>query len=137
MLRLAAKGPPQPVTLAFAGIGAALLVAARVLPFDRIPLLHCPLRTGVGIPCPSCGMTRAFRFFVRGELGAAVEVSPLGTLLAALAVALALYGLLRLTVLRRGLALSLGPTAARATRIGIASAIAGNWLYLLVTRAAG
>ena len=58
-----------------------MLAGAVVLPLG---LFDCPFRTALGIPCLTCGCTRAFHFAVRGQLGAALEANPLGTLLAAL-----------------------------------------------------
>lgn len=137
-MRLSA--PPTPLATmprALAAVGGGLLLAARFLPFERYPILACPLRTFAHIPCPSCGMTRAFVRVAHGELGRALEVSPLGTLLALGAVVAVGWLLLRLTVLRRGLVVELSKRESFAARLGIVATILGNWTYLLVTRAAG
>jgi type IV secretory pathway TrbD component len=41
----------------------------------------CPLRRLTGIPCPTCGATRAALALVRGELAAALGFHPLVTVL--------------------------------------------------------
>ena len=37
----------------------------------------CPLYNIVGLPCPSCGMTRAWRLALSGKIGAALLMHPL------------------------------------------------------------
>ena len=37
----------------------------------------CPVYNFVGIPCPSCGMTRAWSFALRGRLGEAFTYHPM------------------------------------------------------------
>ncbi|MBF2067643.1 MAG: DUF2752 domain-containing protein [Calothrix sp. C42_A2020_038] len=39
----------------------------------RISFLQCPILHLTGVPCPSCGMTRAFMAIVRGDLHQAIE----------------------------------------------------------------
>jgi hypothetical protein len=45
----------------------------------------CNFLNVTGIPCPSCGMTTSFAWFVRGNLLASFYVQPAATLLAAAA----------------------------------------------------
>lgn len=51
----------------------------------QLGLPACSWVAGFGLPCPSCGMTTAFSFAARGELGAAFATQPAGALLAVLA----------------------------------------------------
>jgi len=37
----------------------------------------CPLHTLTGIPCPSCGLTRALRLALHGDLAGATRMHPL------------------------------------------------------------
>jgi hypothetical protein len=37
----------------------------------------CPMRLLLHVPCPSCGLTRAFRAVLHGELGEATHLHPL------------------------------------------------------------
>ena len=37
----------------------------------------CPIRAVVGQPCPTCGMTRALRLAVRGDVAGATRLHPL------------------------------------------------------------
>ena len=49
----------------------------------QLGLAECQFLRASGIPCPSCGMTTSFTWFVRGNLVASLWVQPMGTLLAA------------------------------------------------------
>ena len=56
---------------------AALLALAGSLVFvTSLPPL-CPLRLVLGVPCPSCGLTRATRLAIGGEFAAATHMHPL------------------------------------------------------------
>lgn len=57
--------------LTFLAIGALVLLAWVLL---RLP---CPIRALTGIPCPGCGMSRAWLAFVRLDLAAAFRYHPL------------------------------------------------------------
>jgi hypothetical protein len=48
----------------------------------------CPLRAVTGVPCPSCGITRALALLERGHLAAAVRLHPFAPLVLPLALAL-------------------------------------------------
>ena len=43
---------------------------------------RCGWPTQFGIPCPTCGMTTAFSHVVRGQMFRAIQVQPLGAILA-------------------------------------------------------
>ena len=79
---------------------AALVVAARLKPdaggmgtHTQLGLAPCQWLARTGIPCPSCGMTTSFAWFVRGNLAASVYVQPMGSVLAALAATCVWVGL--------------------------------------------
>ena len=42
----------------------------------------CPVKLATGLPCPSCGTTRAVTALARGELAAAAAANPFGLLIA-------------------------------------------------------
>jgi hypothetical protein len=69
---------------------AVLLTAAYLAPsrngfgsHQALGLRGCAFLERTGLPCPSCGMTTSFTWFVRGNLAASLYVQPMGTLLAA------------------------------------------------------
>jgi hypothetical protein len=102
-------------------IGAAGFAALAVLhawvPPDAASFAFCPLRRLTGVPCPACGMTRAFAHLAKGEWSAAVHDHPLAPLLAAelglawLAWGCQAAGLLRLPRLSRPELAALGHLA--------------------------
>ena len=68
---------------------AAFVTAARVTPnpdglgtHTQLGFGACSFQQVTGIPCPSCGMTTSWAWFVRGNLLASLWVQPMGTLLA-------------------------------------------------------
>ena len=65
-------------------------------------VLVCLFRRTLELPCPGCGLTRAFSFLARGELQNAVTVHPLAPLL--FVEALAGWGLLGISAHGRSLA---------------------------------
>lgn len=55
---------------------------------QQLGLLPCTFRSITGYGCPSCGMTTAFAWFVRGRLDASWGTNPAGCLLAGACVAM-------------------------------------------------
>jgi hypothetical protein len=70
---------------ALAGVAglASLAVLHAWVPAEGASFTLCPLRLFTGLPCPGCGMTRAFAHLAKGEWSAAVRDHPLAPLLAA------------------------------------------------------
>lgn len=42
-----------------------------------VGMFKCPLYTYLGVPCPSCGMTRAWRLALGGHFADALQMHPL------------------------------------------------------------
>jgi uncharacterized protein DUF2752 len=120
-------GPPSVHALGLAAAGTFLLCAAAIVPLG---IFDCPLRAATGIACPTCGCTRAFHWFVRGDLGAALRASPLGTLLAVVCLLHALWTLLR--VFGLPYAPRLAPPT-RGLRFAAGFAILLNWAYVALS----
>lgn len=57
----------------------AFMLAARIVPFDRLPST-CMFYHVSGLPCPSCGMTRSVISLARLDLQNSLAFNPLGTL---------------------------------------------------------
>ena len=71
---------------------AMLVTATRLSPspeghgtHTQIGLQNCAFFTNTGLPCPSCGMTTSWSWFVRGNVVASLYVQPMGTILAIIA----------------------------------------------------
>lgn len=70
-------------------VGVLLLAAAlQVTPArDGVTLFGwrlpevCTAKRALGVECPGCGLTRSFVLGVRGDLGAATRLHPLGAVL--------------------------------------------------------
>ncbi len=65
-------------------VGLGLIGSAASSAVSGVPL--CPLRRILGIPCPSCGLTRSVGAMTRLDFGDAFGWHPLGPLLVAVAV---------------------------------------------------
>ena len=128
-MRIARAGPPSIHAAGFAGVAASLLLAAAVLPIDAplLALFACPFRAATGWPCLGCGFTHAFQFAVRGQLGAALNASPLGTLLALAGATHAAWTALRFAGLPWAPRMEL---AGARTRWACAVALAANWIFV-------
>ena len=59
--------------LIFAGLSAVFIVSVMWRPPDNPSLILCPFRLFTGLPCPGCGMTRAFCAIGHGEVWRAVN----------------------------------------------------------------
>ncbi len=84
--------------LVAAGVAGAcltvLLLAAGLTPNPSgcgthrgLGLTECGFLAQFGLPCPACGMTTSFAWFVRGNLAASLYVQPMGTVLAVICAA--------------------------------------------------
>lgn len=130
-LRLLAKLGATPLGAIFAAIGAVGAVAVGVLHLDRLPFTVCTLKAMTGIPCFSCGSTRAFGRLFALDLSGALFMNPLMTLGA---LGMAAWGIADLALLPWGRALRVEVPSAfgRVLRIGVVVALVLNWVFLVV-----
>jgi hypothetical protein len=116
--------------LAFLWGGAALACAAAA-PFARALAAGAPVcafRSLTGVPCPTCGGTRALLALARLDVGAALAWNPLVTLAA---LVFALGGLVALARAIRGEGVPDGAPP-RWAGAAAALALAANWAFVIV-----
>jgi hypothetical protein len=116
-----------------AGIAALLAVAALTDPVRPLPFEVCLIHRLTGVPCPTCGMTRAVCQAVHGRWADSVASHPAGVLVAAGFFAWMLWAgaegwrgrLLAETWRRR---------ATRVLVVVIAVVSLANWIHVLAAR---
>ena len=112
---------------AVVALGAIVLIPLSRRFLFALPL--CPLRTLTGLPCPTCGATRAAEAMLGGHFLDAVLYNPLVTLAA---LAFLIVGLAAPAWIRSGGRLpSLSATPPIPVRIAIAVGLVGNWAWVL------
>lgn len=131
--------PSRRDRLVAAGIGLAALaplaVAAVLEPsadgvgtHQQLGLPACGWIAGMGLPCPSCGMTTAFAFAARGDLAAAFAAQPAGAALAFAAAIVAVVAAWTAATGSRSWAL-LWSAAGRRFWWGFAAVVVLAWVY--------
>lgn len=130
-LRLRAREGP-PLGAIFAGIGALGAAAVGLLRLDRLPLPLCYVKAFTGVPCPTCGSTRALGRLFDLDVAGALAMNPLATTAAFGLVAWAGADLVLIARGRgRALGASVSPRLGFALRVAVVVAIALNWAYLV------
>jgi hypothetical protein len=123
-------GPP--LGAIFGGIGSLAALAIGMLHLDRLPFPLCYVKAFTGLPCPTCGSTRALgRLFALDPAGAFAQ-NPLVTLAAFGLAAWAAADLVLVSRRRgRALGLAVSPHFSLSLRVAAVVAIALNWGYLV------
>jgi len=129
-LRLRGRPGAPPLGAIFAGIGLLAGGAVWALRLDRLPLSLCVFKALTGLPCPTCGSTRALGRLFALDFAGALAMNPFTTLLALLLAAWALADLALLPG-RRALDLDVSPRLGFALRAGALALFLANWVYLV------
>ena len=132
-VRLRARAGAPPLGAIFAGIGLIGGIAVSLLHLDRLPFALCVFKNLTGLPCPTCGSTRAIGRLFALDLAGALAMNPLATLGAGVVAA---WALADLVLLPRGRALGIDVQPRLASRLRIAALLVFllNWAYLLAAR---
>jgi hypothetical protein len=125
------KGVSTPLALA-ASI-AVLAPAIAWLHLDRLPITVCLFKTVTGMPCMTCGSTRALGLVGRLDIPGAFHMNPL---MASLFVGLLAFAAAELIFRAQGrsIAISFGPREKRVWAFVLAGLVLLNWAYLIAAR---
>jgi hypothetical protein len=123
--------PGPPLGLVFGGIGVLASAAIGLLHLDRLPVTFCALKALTGLPCPTCGSTRALGRLFSLDLAGAFSMNPLTTVVALGVVAWAAADL-ALVRSRRAVGLEVSPRLARWLRLALPLLVLLNWVYLVL-----
>lgn len=116
----------------FGGFAALGCVAVGLFGLDHLAFTVCIFRLTTGLPCATCGATRAFGRLFRLDLAGALLMNPLVTLGTLAVVA---WGLVDLALLptRRALRLGVAKVWQPTVRILVIAAVLLNWAFLIFT----
>jgi len=131
-LELEAPRGALPLGGIFGGFAALGCVAVGFLGLDHLGFTVCIFRLTTGLPCATCGATRALGRLFRLDLAGALLMNPL---VALGTIALLAWGLIDLALLPTRRALRLGVAAAWQTtvRIVVVALVLLNWAFLIFT----
>ncbi len=114
-------------------LGTGLALAAWFA--AQLPTPHCVFHSLTGLPCPTCGATRAAIQFLHGHFSASLLYNPLAFLAFCGLAAFDLYALG--VLLTRAPRLRLGKLSRpeqNLARYAIVLLVACNWIYLLIAQ---
>ena len=112
-------------------MGAVLLIGLTVAVLHRCGVRLCLFHRLTGLPCLTCGSTRAAAALASGDVAGAFARQPLAVAVAAcLVAASALYSAF-LVLGRRVVAVRLEPVERRLACLAIVALALLNWLYLV------
>jgi hypothetical protein len=130
-MRLVARPGATPLGAIFLACGVVIAAAVGLLHLDHLNVTFCAFKAVTGLPCMTCGTTRALGRLFHLDLPGAVTMNPLS---AAIALALVPWGLVDLVLLPRGRALELEISRGLApfVRVTAVALVFANWAYLIV-----
>jgi hypothetical protein len=127
---LRARPGAVPLGAILAACAVVTMAMVIVLHLDRLPFSLCVFKVVTGVPCLTCGTTRALALLGRLDVAGALAMNPL---VAAGVLVLAPWAAADLALMpgHRALALELSPPGARVARIAIVAAVVLNWMWLV------
>jgi hypothetical protein len=130
-MRLVARPGGTPLGAIFLACGIVMAAGIGLLHLDALPMALCAFKAVTGVPCLTCGTTRALARLFTLDVPGAVAMNPLA---AAVGLALVPWGAADLLLLarERALALEITPGFAPLVRAAAVALVAANWAYLIV-----
>jgi hypothetical protein len=131
LVRLKVVAGALPLGAIFGAIGGLAIAAVGLLRLDRLPFPVCYFKAFSGLPCPTCGSTRAMARLFTSDVGGALAMNPLATLAVLL---ILIWAVADLALLARGRALGVevSPGLATVLRVAAVALLLANWAYLVV-----
>jgi uncharacterized protein DUF2752 len=129
-VRIGARAGAPPLGAIFGTLGLVAAAAVRLLHLDRIPFSLCLFKAFTGLPCPTCGTTRALGRLFALDFGGALVMNPFTTVLAVVVAAWAVADL-ALLPRRQALDVEVSPRVGFALRVGALVLFLANWAYLV------
>jgi hypothetical protein len=129
-IRWSAPAGRLPLGAILGGIALLGTAAVGLLRLDHLPFTVCYFKALSGLPCATCGSTRAAGCLAHGDLLGALAMNPLATVGLLALVPWALADLVLLTH-RRALDLSVSTRAGHVLRVAVVLALLVNWAYLI------
>lgn len=118
------------LALLWSGVALALVALSPLAPKLAAGLPACPIRAWLGLPCLSCGTTRAALALARLDFVAALSFNPIATL--------GWIGLIGGGLVTGGMAVAgrplprLGLRPTPTLRLVVAAVLFANWAYLIL-----
>lgn len=112
-------------------MGSISLIGGLILLCQACGIMLCPLRRYTGIPCFTCGSTRAVLALISGDLQTAFLTQPLIISLLCCMAPIALFSLCTALLQKRLFLVSLSRTEKRVLFSVLTAATLLNWIYLL------
>ncbi len=132
-MTLAGRKPGQiEFGIIYGGIVLLGLVVTRFFHATQF-LPGCVFRSLTGIPCPTCGSTRAMNFLAEGKIIAALSMNPLVAAAIISSLLYLAYTLITLVFTLRRVNVVLDERGQAGLRVAIVLLVALNWLYLIIT----
>jgi hypothetical protein len=115
----------------YGGFALIALVVTRFLPALTTVLPSCVFRGITGIPCPTCGATRAVMHLSRGDIIASLEMNPLVAIAVVSGMMYFIYSALTFLFNMRRITVIFADNEMNPVRLIVALTVAINWGYLV------
>lgn len=118
--------------LIYGAIGILILLAFRFIPLSYIPVL-CPFKKITGLPCPTCGGTRALIHLAHLDPVGSFSMNPLISSFTILGILFLLYSIISFFLRPLRFMVRFNQRERRVIRLWTIGVIIMNWLYLIIS----